>query len=90
MLPPATAASVLTVAVEVVSPGDTVGEVDEKVDAWLGAGAMLVWVVNPKRHTVTVYRSDGSITVLREKDELSGEEVVRGFHCPVRQIFESE
>ena len=28
-------------AVEVVSPGDTVGEIDEKVQAWLDAGALL-------------------------------------------------
>jgi Uma2 family endonuclease len=33
-------------AVEVLSPGDRVGEVDEKTEAWLNAGCAAVWVVN--------------------------------------------
>ena len=43
-------------AVEVVSPTDTLEEVEEKVDDYLDAGARSVWVVNPRRRTVTVYR----------------------------------
>ncbi len=41
-------------AVEVVSPGDTVREVDDKVADWLNAGSEAVWVVNPRWKTVTV------------------------------------
>ena len=44
-------------AVEVVSPRDTYREVDEKVQAWLDAGATMVWVVNPKWRSISVYRS---------------------------------
>jgi hypothetical protein len=33
------------------------------------------------------YRSDGSVSRLRESDELSGEDVIPGFRCPVRDIF---
>lgn len=75
-------------AVEVVSPGDTFSEVVEKVQEWLDAGAMMVWVVDPKRHSVTVYGAPSDIRVLSENDELSGEEVVPGFRCAVREIFE--
>lgn len=74
-------------AVEVVSPGDTTGEVDEKVMAWLDAGAVAVWVVNPKWRSVTVYRSATSIKTLTEKDDLEGEEVVPGFRCRVADLF---
>jgi Uma2 family endonuclease len=35
-------------AVEVVSPNDTSGEVDEKIEAWLEAGCVSIWVVDPK------------------------------------------
>src|SRR2546426_6344775 len=35
-------------AVEVLSPRDTVYEVEEKVANWLTAGVSMVWVVNPK------------------------------------------
>jgi len=74
-------------AVEVVSPGDTTGEVDEKVKAWLDAGAAMVWVVNPAWRNVTVYRSAADIKVLTENDELGGEDVVPGFRCRVGDLF---
>jgi len=35
--------------VEVISPSDTYVEVDEKVEEWLNAGTLAVWVVNPRR-----------------------------------------
>ncbi len=76
-------------AVEVVSPSDRSGEIDEKVKAWLDAGSSMVWVVNPARQNVTVYRSATQITTLTEKDELSGEDVVEGFCCRVGDIFAS-
>ena len=74
-------------AVEVVSPRDTTGEVDDKVRAWLDAGAKMVWVVSPKWRNVTVYRSPTDIRVFTENDELTGEDAVPGFRCQVRRIF---
>ena len=75
-------------AVEIVSPGDTVSEVEEKVSEWLDGGARMVWVVSPKLHTVTVYRSLVDIVTLTEKDELNGGDVVPGFQIQVAEIFE--
>ena len=74
-------------AVEVLSPGDTVAEVDDKVKAWLDAGAAMVWVVNPKWENVTVYRSATDIRVLTKNDELDGQDVVPGFRCRVGDVF---
>ena len=74
-------------AVEVLSPGDTVSQVDEKVDEWLSAGASAVWIVNPKRRSVTVYRSQNDAVILMENDELEGQDVVPGFRCRVAEIF---
>ena len=34
-----------------------------------------------------VYRADGSGSRLNEGDELSGEDVIPGFRCPVREIL---
>ena len=73
--------------VEVLSPSDSVFEVDEKIEEWLSAGARVVWVVNPKRRTITVYRSSSDATTLTENDELDGQEVVPGFRCRVAEIF---
>ena len=74
-------------AVEVLSPGDTRREVDEKVEDWLEAGARAVWVINPKRRAVSVYRSMKDVTRLSEEDELDGGDVVPGFRCKVSEIF---
>ncbi len=74
-------------AVEVVSPNETVYELDEKVEEYLAVGVPLVWVVNPQTRTVIVHRPDGRLTKLREADELSGEDVLPGFRCAVRDFL---
>ena len=68
--------------VEVISPGDTYTEVAEKV-----AGCAMVWVVNPRRETVEVYRSPENMIVLRGDDTLEGSDVIEGFQCYVRDLF---
>ena len=74
-------------AVEVLSPSDIVSKVEQKVSEWLESGAQAVWVVSPKLHTVTVYRSLTDIVVLTENDTLDGGDVVPGFQIPVAEIF---
>jgi len=74
-------------AVDVVSPNDLVGDLDEKVQEYLRAGVKLIWVVRPKVRTVQVFRGDGSESWLREHDEISGENVVPGFRCKVGSLF---
>jgi Uma2 family endonuclease len=74
-------------AVEVVSPGDTVGEVEGKVAQWLASGTRMVWVVSPKLQSVTVYKSLKDIVTLTEKDHLEGDNVVPGFRIAVAEIF---
>jgi Uma2 family endonuclease len=74
-------------AVEVVSPKDLFYEVEERVHDFLQAGTRLVWVVSPPQRIVFIFRADGSIVGLREQDELSGEDVVPGFRCRIRDLF---
>jgi Uma2 family endonuclease len=74
-------------AVEVLSPGDSYEEVDEKVGDWLAAGTRAVWVVNPRKRSVTVYHSTKDVERLSESDELDGGDVVPGFRCKVSEIF---
>ena len=74
-------------ALEVLSPGDRPGEVLTKVGDWLTAGTRLVWVVDPERRLARVYRQDGSETLLTEDGVLDGEDVLRGFSCPLASIL---
>lgn len=74
-------------AVEVSSPSDRIGAVIAKVGDWLSAGTALVWVVDPRRESVVVYRADGSVTVLGMTDALSGDDLLPGFSLPLAVLF---
>lgn len=75
-------------AVEVVSPGDTVTEVEAKAEDWMNAGTRLLWIVSPRSRTVTVYQSLANISVLTENDVLEGLTVVPRFTCRVADLFQ--
>ena len=74
-------------AVEVMSPGDSVRKTDEKARAWLAYGARMVWTVNPGKQTISVYRPGEDVVLLTETDALDGLDIVPGFHCNVKEIF---
>lgn len=58
--------------VEVVSPGDSAGAVQAKLEDWLNSGASLVWVVYPDTRSVAVYRSLDQVSILTSGDSLEG------------------
>lgn len=74
-------------AVEILSPSNTASEVQEKVLDCLESGSRLVWVVDPRRRTITVYRSPREIRILQPDEELSGEYVLPGFAVAVDGVF---
>jgi Uma2 family endonuclease len=76
-------------AVEVISPKDLYERVYAKVIEYLAAGVKQVWLVSPKLHTVTIYRSATHITAFLGDGELVSEDLFPGFHCPLREIFTS-
>src|SRR5436190_13540295 len=74
-------------AVEVVSPNDTVYQVEEKVEDWLSLACAMVVVVSDKRRTVTVYRPGRSPRILRGDESFDGEDIIPGFRLPLTEIF---
>ncbi len=73
--------------VEILSPSDTTDEIDDKVDAYLAAGVMLVWTVNPRRETVTVFRPGMRPVAFNADQELTAEPVLPGFRVAVADLF---
>ncbi len=71
---------------EILSHGDRPGEVLEKIGQWLAGGVRLVWVIDPQHHHAMVYRADGSVSMVGPNDDVSGEDVIPGFRCPLREI----
>ncbi len=79
-------------AVEILSPRDTIRQAREKAEHYLINGTRLVWIVSPDNESVEVLRlteaGDIDSEVLGRDDVVSGEPVLPGFRLNVRQIFE--
>jgi Uma2 family endonuclease len=74
-------------AVEVVSPNDSRTAVREKAAAWITAGSLLVWVVDPIERNARVYRADGTNALVTAHEVLDGEGVLPGFRCTVQSVL---
>lgn len=74
-------------AIEVLSPSDTLSSATQKIMEYLDAGVRLVWLVDPADHTVTVYTPDRRARVYREDDTIDGGDVLPGFSIAVADIF---
>jgi Uma2 family endonuclease len=75
-------------AIEVTSPDDTPAEVQAKVEEYLTAGVLVVVVIDPDEETATTYRRLSPPVTVRGDDQLGLDDVIAGFSCPVRKIFE--
>ncbi len=76
-------------AVEVLSASNTVNEMERKIREYFESGARLVWLVDPRTRTVTVYTSPEQFTVLDTSQTLDGGDVLPGFRISVAALFES-
>ena len=74
-------------AVEVLSPNDRPGEVQDKVDDWLRAGVRLVWVINPATRSAMVHQPLSDPQEVAEGGSLDGADVIPGFTCQIRELF---
>lgn len=74
--------------IEVVSPSDRAGEVNQQALSYLDAGVRLVWVVYPETDTITAHQPGGMVTLFRGEDAvLSGEDVLPGLTARLGDIF---
>jgi Uma2 family endonuclease len=72
---------------EVLSEGNTRGEITRKLKEYFLAGVELAWVVDPYKRTVAVYTAPDEVTTLTEKETLDGGNVLPGFAMPVKDLF---
>ena len=75
--------------VEVLSPDDRPSYVKQKTLRWLEHGAKQVWIVNPKKSTVTIYRSPSDSITFSGSDELEADDMFPGFRLSLDRIFGS-
>ena len=74
-------------AVEILSEGNTPGEMDRKMRDYFFSGTRLVWYIDPKLRTVRVYTSPDQCVELSDRDTLDGSAVLPGFSLPLAQLF---
>ena len=74
-------------AVEVKSPRNSYAELAAKAGMWLSYGSREVWVADPERVTITVYRPYQEPLILVEDDTLAGGDLLPGFSTPVWRLF---
>jgi Uma2 family endonuclease len=73
--------------VEVLSPSNTGIDLEDKLDEYLAAGVPMVWIVNPDRRTIRVYRNDGTTRLFRADDKIADEPLLPGFSLKAGDVF---
>ena len=78
-------------AVEVLSPSNTLPELRRKADVYLRYGTVLVWLVNPDDKTVEVWRVEDDENTTSETvgpgGAIDGEPVLPGFNLELDALF---
>ncbi len=74
-------------AIEVLSPGQNMAQLIDKVQFYVLHGVRLVWVLDPMNALVTVQRPGEDAAILGAGETLDGGEVLPGFSVSVDEIF---
>ncbi len=74
-------------AVEVLSARNTKKEMQRKLQEYFECGVRLVWFIDPRSRTATVFNSPEDSVTLSEADRLDGGDVLPGFSLPLRRLF---
>ena len=75
------------VAIEALFPSNTSEEIRRKTQDYFAAGALSVWIADPKARTVAIHRADGSLTLFEGTDRLEDPEVLPGFALETGALF---
>jgi Uma2 family endonuclease len=76
-------------AVEVLSPSDSITKSEKKMQLYLAHGTRLGWMVDTKNKTVRVYRPGHAFETLQDERALTGNSVLPGFRISLSKIFEN-
>lgn len=74
------------VAMEIISPSQTLADALRKKQAYLEGGAEQVWIINPRDQTIAIYNADGS-RLGYHNEVLSGFGCLQGFSLDVGDLF---
>lgn len=73
--------------IELRSPTDNLGDLQDKMSEYIENGVLLGWLIDPTEKKVHVYRATGGVEILEDPEKVSGEGVLKGFELNVREIW---
>ncbi len=73
--------------IEIISPGQSFGDLSEKATDYLQAGVDRVWLIDSHSKSVTIFYPDAPPQTKREDDSLQ-DELLPGLELTVQQIFQ--
>lgn len=76
------------IAVEVLSPSDKASDIAEKIEQWLRAGTIAVWIADPKSKITTIHTLEENKVVGRQVDSFTNEDLLPGFDLSAEKLFE--
>lgn len=74
-------------AVEVLSPSDEHGNINQRIRQFLAAGVAQVWIANPEFQTITVHRPEVEPVMFSARQEIDGGRDLPGFRAGVATLF---
>ncbi len=73
---------------EIMSPSDRRKAVVAKMHDWIEAGVRVAWFIEPKQRRATIFFADGSELAVADDGVLTAGDVLPGFACALRAVFE--
>jgi len=74
-------------AVELMSPSDTLAELQEKMTEYMANGVQLGWLIDPYEKRVYIYRPDEPFETLDNPTTINGDPVLPGFVFNITEIW---
>jgi Uma2 family endonuclease len=73
--------------IELRSPSDRLGPLQEKMRLWIANGAEVAWLIDPSRKTVEVYRPGREVEVVEGGSAVEGDGPVAGFVLELGRVW---
>ena len=76
--------------VEILSPSDSLAELDRKMEQWIVNGVRLAWRIDPYGGTVAVYSECAASSVLERPEVVEGSGPVAGFQLKMDRVWRGQ
>ena len=75
-------------AIEVMAPSNTPGEITQRLEDFFSSGTQLAWVIHPEEQYVEICHSPVQRKMLASGASLDGEALLPGFQYPIADLFQ--